>query len=192
MTTKNLIFALGLTFVLLSSSKKDIATIHSFSEKEIMLYDSMNIYREENGLHKIALSLKLSKVAQIHCEDLEKNYKLSNVCNLHSWSATSTKWESCCYTSNHAKAKCMWNKPKELTNYQSAGYEIAYYNSNGFSTFRPLDRWKISKKGHNKVILNEGQWKKAKWEAIGVGLTEHYACVWFGTLTDTTVVQITR
>jgi hypothetical protein len=181
---------LSLIFILLISGKEDSTTIFSLSKKEIMLYDSINNYRAEKGLHKISLSLKLSKVAQIHCEDLEENYKLSKVCNLHSWSATSTKWKSCCYTSNHEKAACMWDKPKELTGYKSAGYEIAYYSSNAFSSYHPLERWKSSKKGHNKVIMNKGQWSKVNWEAIGIGLTEHYACVWFGSITDSPKVDV--
>lgn len=183
---------LSLIFILLISGKEDSTTTFSLSKKEIMLYDSINNYRAENGLHKIALSLKLSKVAQIHCEDLEENYKMNNVCNLHSWSAASTKWKSCCYTSNHKKAACMWDKPKELAGYESPGYEIAYYNSNVFSSYHPLERWKESKKGHNKVIINKGQWSKVNWKAIGIGLTEHYACVWFGSITDSPKVDVMK
>lgn len=178
---------LFLLFILFNSSLKMNSNEGMLiSDNEYLLYDSINKYRKSKGLDSIPLSIKLSKVAQLHCEDLEKNYTRSKVCNLHSWSATSDKWSSCCYTSDHKKAKCMWEKPREIANYNSEGYEIAYYNSNKFGPYIPLEKWKSSVKGHNKVIVNLGLWKKAKWKAIGVGLTDHYACVWFGMITDTT------
>lgn len=80
----------------------------------------------------------------------------------------------------------MWDKPKEIAGYNSEGYEIAYYNSKGFDAYTPLESWIRSKKGHNMVIINEGQWRKIDWNSVGVGLSEHYACIWFGALPDTT------
>ena len=183
-TLKPYLIALTILLVFPSIQHNSAPTI--YKSKGLLLLDSINKYRVQNGLHSVPYSEKLSKVAREHCMDLEKNYTLSQVCNLHSWSATSSKWNACCYTSDHARAKCMWDKPREISNYDSEGYEVAYYNSESFDVYRPLERWKVSKKGHNNVLLNLKSWKKIKWKAVGVGISDHYACVWFGNLTDST------
>jgi hypothetical protein len=46
-----------------------------------------------------------------------------------------------------------------------------------------LNGWKTSS-AHNAVIINEGKWGAAHWQAIGVGMYKGYACVWFGRETD--------
>ena len=97
---------------------------------------------------------------------------------MHSWSKKG-KWEVCCYTDDHAKAQCMWNKPRELTRYKGNGYEIAAGMGNAQDA---LDGWKHSVH-HNNVIINKDIWK-TKWEAIGIGIYGNYAVVWFGHETD--------
>ncbi len=74
----------------------------------------------------------------------------------------------------------MWKKPSELSNYQGAGYEIAYWTSTGQCRAKEaLQGWKGSP-GHNAVMINSGVWKNIKFNAIGIGIYRGFACVWFG------------
>lgn len=143
-------------------------------------------YRKSKRLPTIPLSAKLTQVAQAHAKDLASQYKFDpdNRCNPHSWSKKG-KWSSCCYTSDHKEAKCMWDKPKEIAGYESPGYEIAYYSSSGAKAEEGLAGWKKSP-GHNPLIINEGMWKKVKWKAVGIGFYGEYGVVWFGELADET------
>lgn len=141
-------------------------------------------YRVSKGLEMIPLSIKLTEVAQTHAQDLATNYVFdqSNKCNPHSWSKKG-KWTSCCYTSDHKQAKCMWAKPKEITGYPGNGYEIAYYSSSGANAQQGLDGWKVSP-GHNPLLINLGTWSNVKWNAIGVAIYKEYGIVWFGEVAD--------
>ncbi|MCJ8329219.1 MAG: CAP domain-containing protein [Lentisphaeria bacterium] len=141
-------------------------------------------YRKEKGLPAIALSKSLTIVAQMHVRDLEINepHKEASNCNMHSWSDVGEKWSGCCYTSDHKAAKCMWDKPRELTKYKGDGFEIAHGYLSGDSKATAaggLAGWKGSP-GHNAVMINLGIWKKVKWQAVGIGIYEKYAVIWFG------------
>lgn len=153
------------------------------SQEEMKLYSLIMEYRAEKGLPKIPLSKSLSYVAQTHAQDSEANYENSSRCNMHSWSNTSDQWKGCCYTNDHKQASCMWDKPKELTDYQSNGYEISHWNSAVATAESALSGWKASS-GHNGVIVNLGIWEYNKWEAIGIGIRGGFAHVWFGQSTD--------
>ena len=152
------------------------------SKEEKRLYDLINEYRAENGLGKIPLSLSLTIVAQAHVKDLQDNKPEGGACNLHSWS-NKGKWKACCYTDDHAKASCMWDKPKELTKYQSYGFEISCQGLETDKALSAINMWKSSS-AHNAVIINEGIWKTSEWKAIGIGIYGDYAVVWFGKETD--------
>ncbi len=160
------------------------------SEEEKALYDLMMAYRESKGLEPIPLSAKLTLVAQTHARDLADNYKFdpNNKCNPHSWSSKG-KWSSCCYTNDHKKAECMWNKPSEIAGYEGPGYEIAYYSSAGATAVEGLEGWKRSP-AHNPLIINEGIWSKATWRAIGIGFYKEYGIVWFGETDDASVAVV--
>lgn len=145
--------------------------------EEGKLYSIIMEYRIELGLPEIPISNALTKVAQLHCEDLAKNHPDTGICNLHSWSNQGI-WSSCCYTDDHAKASCMWDKPKELTSYNFPAYEIASSSSGLMTSKMALDIWKKSKP-HNDVITNNDIWKE-QWKAIGIGIQGSYAVVWFG------------
>lgn len=162
------------------------------SSEEKALYDQMMAYRASKGLAPIKLSPKLTMVAQAHARDLADNYTFDpkNKCNPHSWSAKG-KWSSCCYTSDHKKAECMWDKPKEIAGYESPGYEIAYYSSAGASAKEGLEGWKKSP-SHDPLIVNEGIWKKVTWNAVGIGFYKQYGVVWFGELEDAGALPICR
>ncbi len=162
------------------------------SKEEKKLYDMMMRYRATKGLGKIPLSPKLTKVAKLHAIDLQENFNLKNVkkCNPHSWSKNGD-WTSCCYTNDHAKAECMWEKPKEIAEYEGYGYEIAYYSSKGASAEEGLEGWKKSP-GHNPLIINSGIWEKIEWQAMGIGFYGEYGIVWFGEQQDTELLTNCR
>ena len=80
-------------------------------------------YRKSRQLKPIPYSAKLTQVAQSHVRDLAAHFDYFNrgECNPHSWSDKG-KWTACCYTDDHAKAECMWNKPTCLYgNYNYSG-----------------------------------------------------------------------
>jgi uncharacterized protein YkwD len=179
-------------FVLLSAMEQTPDLPETcLSAEELKLYDLMMEYRKSKNLPPIPLSAKMTLVAQTHVRDLSENFqfdpKKEMKCNPHSWSKKG-KWTACCYTSDHKQAQCMWDKPKEIAGYASAGYEIAYYSSRGATAKEGLDGWKVSP-AHNPLIINEGIWSKAKWNAIGIGLYKEYGVVWFGELKDDSVPE---
>lgn len=155
----------------------------SFSKKEMELYNQIMNYRKKLHLSEIPLSPSLTIVAQTHVQDLD-TYKIDQKksCNLHSWSKNGN-WSSCCYTEDNKQASCMWNKPAELTKYKSIGYEIAHWSSSPVTPEKALNGWKNSP-GHNEVITNSGSWKNVNWQAIGIGIKNNYAVVWFGEEAD--------
>lgn len=161
-----------------------VETSVCLTQEEKKLYDLMMAYRKSKGLKPIKLSAKLTEVAQLHARDLSENYKFDpkNKCNPHSWSKKGN-WSSCCYTSDHKQAQCMWDKPKEIAQYTSPGYEIAYYSSAGASAVEGLEGWKKSP-SHNPLIVNEGIWNSVTWEGIGIGIYKEYGIVWLGELED--------
>ncbi len=138
-------------------------------------------YRRSRGLRAVPVSRSLSRVARMHARDLSENPPRGE-CNMHSWSS-STKWSACCYTPNHARSQCMWNKPRELSRYPGNGYEISYGGSMHADPEGALHGWQGST-GHNSVIINAGIWSSHPWGAIGAGIVGGYAVVWFGEETD--------
>jgi uncharacterized protein YkwD len=155
------------------------------SPEEAQLVTLINDYRADNGLEPIPVTKSLTAVAQWHVWDLDEQHPHDATCNLHSWSSEGT-WSEVCYTSDHAQAAGMWNKPREITAdaYDANGYEIAYWSSGGATAEGALNGWKGSS-GHNAVILSEGIWAgRDPWPAMGVGIREGYAVVWFGDVDD--------
>ena len=149
------------------------------SAEEVKLYDMINTYRAKRNLPEIELSTSLSFVAKTHAKDFEKHGDPRHeTCNLHSWSENGD-WDAMCYSSDHANAELMWSKPQELTNYPSAGYEIAAKTTGKMSPELALHLWKHSS-GHNNVMANLKNWKDVEWKAIGIGIHKGFACIWFG------------
>lgn len=154
---------------------------------EVKLAKLLNNYRASLNLPKIKLSASLSLVARQHVYDLSENYKYGSSCNLHSWSQ-SRFWSSCCYTADHKRASCMWDKPRELTSYKGDGYEIAFFSNYDYADPNQLvtdaiEGWKTSI-GHHQLIVNTGKWDTAIWKAMGVGVYGGYVVVWFGEVAD--------
>ncbi len=177
-----------LLLLLISLSGKN--TFHASEEKiclnseEQKLFMLINDYRKTKNLKAISFSAKLTKVAQVHVRDLMDNYHDANKdgCNPHSWS-TKGNWTACCYTPDHKQAKCMWAKPKEIAEYPTFGYEIAYFSSDDATAEEGLEGWKKSA-GHNPLLINSGIWSKVQWKAMGVGMYKNYGVVWFGETED--------
>jgi hypothetical protein len=149
----------------------------TLNSDEYKLYTLIMDYRADLNLSIIPLSTSLCYVAQQHVFDLEENNPISANCNLHSWSDKGS-WSECCYTSDHAQASCMWDKPRELTDYTGNGYEIAFAHSAIATPEAALNGWKNSA-GHNNVIINADIWN-TEWKAIGIGIRGKFAVVWFG------------
>ena len=152
------------------------------SDEELKLYTMINDYRNSKGLNNIPISESLTFVSQTHVRDLANNKPDQGNCNMHSWS-NKGKWTACCYTNDHRKAQCMWDKPSELTSYKGNGYEISHgapgYPNHEVTAESALNGWKRSS-GHNAVIINQGIWRDIDWSAIGIGIYKNYAVVWFG------------
>jgi uncharacterized protein YkwD len=155
----------------------------SANERELAIL--INEYRSSKGLDKVPISKSLSRVAQLHARDLVENEPFDeNKCNPHSWS-TGKSWEACCYDSGHSNPECMWDKPRQITDYSGDGYEIIMASIDGneptreVSAEKALNSWKGSP-NHNAAILNKNTWKKVEWLAMGVGIYQGYAAVWFG------------
>lgn len=147
------------------------------STAALQLIQEVNAYRAENGLRAIPASRSLCTVAAAHTRDLAEHAPHAGArCNLHSWSARSGG-TPCCYTRDHAQAACMWDKPRELTEYRGNGYENAA--SGITSPEGALRSWRSSPE-HNAVILNRGRWRSRSWQAIGADLHEGVAFLWFG------------
>ena len=161
------------------------------STEEAQLVNSINDYRNANGLPDVLASKSLTLVAQWHVIDLHENNPDTGQdhgwpCNMHSWSDQHpTLWNPVCYTGDHQYASGMWNKPREITNgiYTGNGYENSYGTSGQATASSALNAWKNSP-GHNAVILEEGIWAGSNWPAMGVGIYEHHAVLWFGDRTD--------
>jgi len=154
----------------------------SLSPAEQELFDLINEYRISRGLSEVPFSSALTQVAQIHAKDLMENHTPGGRCNMHSWS-NKGPWKGCCYRENHKNPGCMWDKPSEIAGYDSPGYEIAYWHSQAAEPAVALEVWKKSP-GHHAVIANLGVFKDANWRAMGVGIYQGYAVVWFGELEE--------
>jgi hypothetical protein len=79
----------------------------------------------------------------------------------------------------------MWNKPREITAnvYTGNGYELAYWSSIPATASRILTGWQHSPP-HQAVLLETGGWQQKRWPAMGIGIHEQFAAVWFGDRPD--------
>jgi len=166
----------------------------SLSNDEKTLANLINQYRIDNGLSAIPVTQSLTAVSQIHSQDLVNNFNgqptdpNNSNCNLHSWSSNyfdGYTWDAMCYTSDHAQAQEMWDKPREITNntFTGNGYENAYWSSGNVTPEGALNGWKTST-GHNNVILNQDIWASKTWNSLGVGILGNYAVMWVSDSTD--------
>jgi hypothetical protein len=159
-----------------------IPVTYCISPVEVDLYNKINEYRKLYDLPPIPLSKSLSYVAKTHVRDLFLNRPDQGACNFHSWSDKG-KWKPFCYPKDEKKNFSVWDKPKEITPYKSKGYEIVYWENNPVNIDSILPFWK-SIDYFNSFLVYSGKWQGKKWLAIGVGIYENYAAVWFGEIPD--------
>jgi hypothetical protein len=161
------------------------------TDDEAELLRLINDYRADNSLPPIPWSKSLSEVGQWHVWDLVTNEPVGGSCNAHSWSdygetAPEVSWTAVCY--DGSSGTHMWNKPSQISDgvYSASGFEISAWSWGSYiSPAVALDVWQDSPL-HDAVILNQGMWSGSHnpWAAMGVGMLDNYAVVWFGDLTD--------
>jgi hypothetical protein len=155
---------------------------YCISTMESKLYTMINSYRQRYDLPQIPLSKSLCFVASEHVKDLFFHHPDQGACNAHSWSAQGN-WKAFCYPRDENKKNSVWDKPKELTTYKGKGFEIVYYANDAVVIDSVISFWK-SMDYFNSFLMNTGKWQGTRWNAIGIGIHENYACVWFGELPD--------
>jgi uncharacterized protein YkwD len=175
-----------------AQSKESAIPFDSLTQGEKEIFKLINEYRQSKKLSPVEFSPSLSYVARLHAKDQTHHHVYKSKCTLHSWSSDGN-WSSCCYTADHKKAECMWNKPRELTRYTGDGFEISFfstfeYDSEAAFAADALAGWKKSP-GHNTVIVNLGHWNKTEWKAMGVGIHGNYINVWFGKEADSSSAE---
>ncbi len=165
-----------------TQQQKKIPVNFCISPIEVELYNMINDYRKLYDLPPIPLSKSLSFVAKAHVRDLFFNRPDQGACNFHSWSDKGA-WKPFCYPKDEKKNNSVWDKPKELTFYKSKGYEIVYWENNPVNIDSIIPFWK-SIDYFNSFLIYTGKWQGKKWMAIGIGIYENYAAVWFGEIAD--------
>lgn len=160
---------------------KTIPKDFCISEKANKLFVLINEARTQKQLDRLPLSASLSFVAYTHINDLIQNHPDTSLCNLHSWSDKGI-WTSCCYQAYIPVQECMWNKPQEISPYKYRGYELAFWQSEDLTAEEIFEGW-MNIPQASDMILNKGEWQNV-WRAMGVGIKDGYAVVWFGRAVD--------
>jgi uncharacterized protein YkwD len=169
--------------------KKDEASCLSPQETEMIRL--VNHYRERRGLPPVPVSRSLVMVARLHALDLQQNRpdqgsdSRGMTCNMHSWSSRGD-WKPGCYTNDHRNADLMRAKPREITGnvYREAGYEAVYWiSSPPVDPQLVLEGWAKSP-DHRALLFESGKWVGINFKALGVGVTDNFAVLWFGTMRD--------
>lgn len=153
----------------------------------------VNEYRASLGLPPMLISKSLTLVAQQHAWDSVNNSNAfppapaGKTCNMHSWSGNVNPalqqgtWTANCYTSDHANAQGMWNKPGEIAGFPGEGVENSFASSGTATAVGALTAWKNSP-GHNNVITQQGGW--GPMASMGVGMLNGVAHLWMSSTLD--------
>ena len=176
------LFSLAGSAQLVAKQQNMIPAGFRVSEEEMRLYRMINDYRRRYDLPSIPLSASLSYVASTHVKDLFFNHPDQDPCNFHSWSDKGP-WKAFCYPRDENKKNSVWDKPREITGYKGKGYEIVYWENSSADIDSVFNLWR-SVDYFNSFLMNTGKWQGTKWEAIGIGVYENYACAWFGQQPD--------
>ena len=177
------------------------------STSQKLLWTAVNSHRTSLGLRAINFSPSLTYVAQKHAIDVAQVLKCTFPpgCNGHTWSGCSVGRRAD-YYADHRNAAGMWDKPKELTAYTGAGFEIGLFppfrelasQTQAASCVEGKSGWEwASSKLHYDVVVGQGVWETMTWEALGVGWCpmavpfsrdgtqfDTFACAWFGKEVD--------
>ena len=153
----------------------------------------VNEYRASLNLPPLQISKSLSLVAQQHAWDTVNNSNAwpappaGKTCNMHSWSGNVNPalqqgtWTANCYTSDHANAQGMWNKPGQIAGFPGEGVENSFASSGTASASGALTAWKNSP-GHNNVITQQGGW--GPMASMGIGMLGGVAHLWLSWVAD--------
>ena len=177
-----LLFALAGNTQPLQKQVNSIPVNFRTSQDEMRLYNMINDYRKKYDLPPIPLSASLCYVASAHVRDLFFHHPDQDPCNFHSWSDKGP-WKAFCYPRDENKKNSVWDIPKEITPYKGKGYEIVYWENSEADIDSVFNFWR-SVDYFNSFLMNTGKWLGNKWEAIGIGIYENYACAWFGQVPD--------
>lgn len=170
----------------------DVAGV-CLSDVEGELARMVNEYRASLNLPPLQISKSLTLVAQQHAWDSVNNQNAwpappaGKTCNLHTWSGIVNPalqqgtWTANCYTSDHANAAGMWNKPAEIAGFPGEGVENSFASSGTATASGALTAWKNSP-GHNNVMTQQGGW--GPMAAIGVGMSGGIAHLWLSSTAD--------
>ena len=153
-----------------ASSKSEALACASMAKEALI--SKVRSYRAEYGLPRIPISGALTQVAKTHVRDLARHgpHRKESQCNTHGWSDEGG-WTPCCYTPDHARASCMWDKPREITDYEGGGFEIA--SGPGVSDAEDaLSGWKSSPE-HHAVLINEADGKATSGRHLGSACSRH-------------------
>ena len=79
----------------------------------------------------------------------------------------------------------MFDKPSELTDYKSEGYEMTFETKKEEKATPKeiFQKWKLSY-GNHSVLTNKKGWKDKEWKVFGVGIYGKYGVIWLGTEED--------
>lgn len=163
----------------------------ALSPEEAKLAALVNAHRAAHGLPQVPVSRSLTSVAQLHVRDLvlyqpnKGSDPRGRSCNAHSWSDHGP-WSPVCYTDDHLYAQGMWSKPREITSgaYTDPGYEnVAGAGGAAITAATAFSLWS-NDPIHNEVMLEQGIWSGSRWQAMGVGIHNGFAALWFGEMAD--------
>ncbi|MCF8348844.1 MAG: SPOR domain-containing protein [Bacteroidales bacterium] len=149
---------------------------------EMQLFEKINELRSNYEKESLQLSASLSFVAKTHVNDLILNHPDTSICNLSSWSDKGL-WTPCCYNSYVPNPECMWDKPKELTNFTYRGYELVLYFDDKPVADSVIGLFNETKEALD-MVLTQGEYKGKKWVSCGVGINEHFVSIWFAQRKD--------
>jgi len=177
-----ILFFLSVIGSLSSQTDKTIPSEFCISAEDNKLYESINLFLLENGQKELSLSKSLSYVANLHITDLIQNHPDTSICNLSSWS-NNGNWTSCCYQKYVPNQDCMWDKPKELTNFKYRGYELVLFFEEEFNSDTVMQLL-LSSNAVIDMLLTKGDYSKKKWVCLGLANNKEYASIWFAQRAD--------
>ncbi len=177
-----ILFFLSVVGSLSAQTDKTIPSEFCISAEDNKLYESINLFLIENGQKELSLSKSLSYVANLHITDLIQNHPDTSICNLSSWS-NNGNWTSCCYQKYVPNQDCMWDKPKELTNFKYRGYELALFFEEEFNSDTVMQLL-LSSNAVIDMLLTKGYYSKKKWVCMGLAINKEYASIWFAQRAD--------
>jgi len=149
------------------------------SDEAVELVELINTWRREQGETKISLSPSMCATADAHVTDLVENAPNQGNCSQFSWSDAGD-WTPCCYDLAAPDGTCIWNKPMEITGYPGNGYEAISIDGDEENTPSEAFGALTANEGIADQMLEEGDWSRRSWKAIGAAIRGPYASVWFG------------